>query len=143
VPKSRAVAQRKPRLSPDQRHTLLDAARAALKHAYAPYSGFHVGAALLTEAGATFTGCNVENSSYGLTNCGERTAVFAAVAAEGAAMRIRAIAVWSDPERPCSPCGACRQVIAEFGPDAIVLFQGKDGVQELRACELLPSGFIL
>jgi cytidine deaminase len=126
-----------------QRQTLLDAARAALRHAYAPYSRFQVGAALLTEAGAVFTGCNVENSSYGLTNCAERTAIFTAVAAEGPAMRIRAIAIRSHPERPCSPCGACRQVIAEFGPEAIVLFQGQDGIQELRTCKLLPSGFIL
>ncbi len=143
MPGTRPAARRKPRLSAGQRQTLLDAARAALRHAYAPYSRFQVGAALLTEAGAVFTGCNVENSSYGLTNCAERTAVFAAVAAEGPAMRIRAIAIRSHPERPCSPCGACRQVIAEFGPDAIVLFQGQDGIQELRACELLPSGFIL
>jgi cytidine deaminase len=65
------------------------------------------------------------------------------VAAEGAAMRVRAVAIWSRPERPCSPCGACRQVISEFGPDAIVLFQGPDNeVLELRACDLLPSGFM-
>ena len=143
MPGTRSAARRKPRLSADQRQTLLDAAKAALRHAYAPYSRFQVGAALLTEAGAVFTGCNVENSSYGLTNCAERTAIFTAVAAAGPGMRIRAIAIWSHPERPCSPCGACRQVIAEFGPDAIVLFQGQEGIQELRACELLPSGFIL
>ena len=122
---------------------LLNAAKAALRHAYAPYSKFQVGAALLTEEGAVYAGCNVENSSYGMTNCAERTAIFTAVAAEGPAMRIRAIAIWSHPERPCAPCGACRQVISEFGPDAIVLFQGQGGVQELRTCELLPSGFIL
>ena len=97
---------------------------------------------MLSEAGTFYYGCNVENASYGLTNCAERTAIFSAVAAEGDRMRIRAIAVWSNPEVPCSPCGACRQVIFEFGPNAIVLFQGQNGVQELRASELLPSGFV-
>jgi cytidine deaminase len=102
-----------------------------------------VGAAVLTEAGAVFTGCNVENASYGLTNCAERTAIFAAVAAEGAGMRIRALAVWSRPERPCSPCGACRQVILEFGPDATVVFPGPRGARAMRAADLLPAGFVL
>jgi len=141
VPRAGSAARRKPRLAADQRKTLLAAAKAALRHAYAPYSGFQVGAALLTESGAVFTGCNVENASYGLTTCAERTAIGSAVAAEGPAMRIRGIAIWSHPERPCAPCGACRQVIAEFGPDAVVLFQGQDKVQELRARELLPAGF--
>jgi len=143
VPGTDSAARRKPRLAADQRNRLLIAAKAALQHAYAPYSRFQVGAAVLTESGAVFTGCNVENSSYGLTTCAERTAIGSAVAAEGPAMRIRAIAVWSHPERPCAPCGACRQVIAEFGPEAVVLFQGQDAVQELRARELLPAGFIL
>lgn len=129
------------RLSAEQRENLLSAAKAALASAYAPYSRFRVGAAVLTEAGGIYRGCNVENASYGLTNCAERTAVFTAVNEEGDRMRIRAIAIWSDPQGPCSPCGACRQVIFEFGPAAIVLFQGKDGVQERSASELLPAGF--
>ncbi len=133
----------KPELSAKQREMLLDVAKAALARAYAPYSKFQVGAAVLTETGTTYSGCNVENSSYGLTNCAERTAIFTTVAAEGPRMRIRAVAVWTRPEGPCSPCGACRQVIFELGPDAIVLFQGQDGVQEVRASELLPAGFVL
>ena len=133
----------RPELSAAQRDKLLDMAKAALTHAYAPYSKFQVGAAVLTERGATYSGCNVENSSYGLTNCAERTAIFTAVAAEGPGMRIRAVAVWTRPEGPCSPCGACRQVIFELGPDALVWFQGQDGVREARASELLPAGFML
>jgi cytidine deaminase len=128
-------------LSTAQRALLLSRAKAMLAQAYAPYSRFHVGAAVLTRAGSIFAGCNVENASYGLTNCAERTAVFNAVAAEGPGMRLAAVAVWSDPECPCAPCGACRQVIFEFGPDALVLFQGKNGVEEKRASELLPCGF--
>jgi cytidine deaminase len=124
-----------------EREVLLSAAQTALKQAYAPYSKFKVGAALLTETGAVYVGCNVENASYGLTICAERTAIFSAVAAEGAQMRIRAIAVWSDPQGACAPCGACRQVIYEFGPSAMVLFQGQNGVEEIRASELLPFGF--
>ena len=134
---------RKPEISASQQEILLEMAKAALARAYAPYSKFKVGAAVLTESGATYSGCNVENSSYGLTNCAERTAIFAAVAAEGPGMRIRALAVWTRPEGPCSPCGACRQVIFELGPDAIVLFQGQNGVQMARASELLPAGFML
>jgi cytidine deaminase len=129
-------------LTPAERDLLLEKAKAALNNAYAPYSKFMVGAALLTEAGNVYTGCNVENASYGLTNCAERTAIFSAVAAEGSGMHIRAIAVWSNPEGPCSPCGACRQVIFEFGPKAIVLFQGSNGLEEVLATELLPYGFL-
>jgi cytidine deaminase len=140
---TKPIVPRKPQLTSEQRETLLDLAKAVLARAYAPYSKFQVGAAVLTEAGAVYTGCNVENSSYGLTNCAERTAIFTAVAAEGPQMRIRALAVWTNPEGPCSPCGACRQVIFELGPDAIVLFQGQEGVQEVCASDLLPAGFRL
>ena len=90
---------------------------AAAAEAYAPYSDFHVGAALLTSNGDIVTGCNVENASYGLTNCAERTAVFRAVA-EGKLSKgisIEAIAVVNRDHKSCSPCGACRQVLAEFG----------------------------
>ncbi len=132
-----------PQLSAGQRKKLLQLAKATLAKAYAPHSKFNVGAAVLTDSGAFYSGCNVENSSYGLTNCAERTAIFSAVATEGPQMRIRALAVWTHPEGPCSPCGACRQVIFEFGPDAIVLFQGRTGIEERRASELLPFGFTL
>jgi cytidine deaminase len=130
-------------LSAEWREKLLATAKAALQRAHAPYSKFHVGAAVLTEAGAIYPGCNVENASYGLTNCAERTAIFTAVCAEGPSMRIRAVAVWSDPECACAPCGACRQVIHEFGPNALVIFQGGNGVEQRRADELLPCGFDL
>ncbi len=130
-------------LSPDDKARLLSAARAALERAYAPYSKFHVGAALLTESGAIYAGCNVENASYGLTICAERAAICAAVAAEGPGMRLRALAVLNSKEMPCSPCGACRQVIFEFGPDAIVIYQGSGILAESTAAALLPAGFSL
>ncbi|MEW6162504.1 MAG: cytidine deaminase [Nitrospirota bacterium] len=121
----------------------MQAARDAAKRAYAPYSNFRVGAAVLTERGSLFSGCNVENASYGLTICAERTAIFSAVAQEGGEnMRIRALAVVSENSSACAPCGACRQVIFEFGPDAIVIFQGQKGVEEMHISELLPKGFV-
>jgi len=126
-----------------QRDKLLRSARAAMKKAYAPYSQFRVGAALLTTSGKVFVGCNVENASYGMTNCAERTAIFSAVAQLGPKWEIRAIAVVNDHGVPCSPCGACRQVIYEFGPDAIVFFQGKEGDTQAHITELLPEGFRL
>lgn len=125
------------------RAKLLAAAGEALKNAYAPYSGYRVGAALRTRQGHIFTGCNVENASYGLTICAERAAVAAAVAGEGPEMRIDALAVASDPPAPFAPCGACRQVLLEFGADAAIIFQGRDGLTEARAGELLPQGFRL
>ena len=126
-----------------QRARLLRTARSAMKKAYAPYSHFRVGAALLTSSGKVFSGCNVENASYGMTNCAERTAIFSAVAQLGAKMEIRAVAVVNDHGVPCSPCGACRQVIYEFGPDAVVFFQGADGEKRAHITELLPEGFRL
>jgi cytidine deaminase len=128
-------------LSDKQRRHLLQLARKAMKQAHAPYSGFRVGAALLTTTGKTFSGCNVENASYGLTNCAERTAIFSAVAQLGPKMKIRAVAVTNDQGVPCSPCGACRQVIYEFGPEATVIFQGAKGWKETHITELLPEGF--
>jgi cytidine deaminase len=130
-----------PQLTSAERALLLERAKSVLKQAHAPYSRFHVGAAILTATGNIYTGCNVENASYGLTNCAERTAIFSAATAEGPGMSLRALAVWTDPEGPCSPCGACRQVIFEFGRHALVLFQGKNGIEEVRACDLLPYGF--
>lgn len=112
-----------------------------MEHAYAPYSQFKVGAALLTTGGEVFSGCNVENTSYGLTNCAERTAIFTAVAERGPKVAIRAIAVVNNKGLPCSPCGACRQVIFEFGPKATVLFQGLKGWKAWPIRDLLPEGF--
>ena len=128
---------------PAMRERLLLSARKAMKNAYAPYSEFRVGAAILTSTGEIFVGCNVENASYGMTNCAERTAIFAAVAQLGPKMKVRAIAVTNDHGVPCSPCGACRQVIYEFGPEATVFFQGKDGPQQAHITDLLPEGFRL
>ena len=126
-----------------QRATLLRTARTAMKKAYAPYSNFRVGAAILTKTGKVFSGCNVENASYGMTNCAERTAIFAAVAEFGPRLEVTAVAVVNDHGVPCSPCGACRQVIYEFGPDAVVFFQGADGDKQAHITELLPEGFRL
>jgi cytidine deaminase len=128
-------------ISRRQSEQLLRTARKAMKNAHAPYSNFRVGAALLTVKGEVFRGCNVENASYGLTSCAERTAIFTAVAQSGPKLRIRAIAVVNDQAMPCSPCGACRQVIYEFGPDAIVLFQNSQGWKQSHIRELLPEGF--
>src|ERR1700724_1862672 len=123
---------------------LLSLARAAQQNAYARYSNFKVGAAVLLENTKVFTGCNVEKASYALTNCAERSAIFAAVAQLGGAnVKIRAVAVVNDHDAPCSPCGACRQVIAEFGPDAVVWYQGRNGIQESTMRQLLPECFSL
>jgi cytidine deaminase len=125
------------------RERLVRAARKAMKNAYAPFSHFKVGAAILTSKGDIFAGCNVENSSYGMTNCAERTAIFSAVAEKGPALEILAVAVTNAQGVPCSPCGACRQVIYEFGPDAVVLYQGQQGDKESHITDLLPEGFRL
>ena len=121
---------------------LVKLARAALKNAYAPYSDFKVGAAILLKDGRIFTGCNVENASYGLTICAERNAIFAAVAASKRKPEIVAVAVLNHRGVPCSPCGACRQVIAEFGPKAIVSYLGDKGIVTRTMKELLVDGFV-
>ena len=119
---------------------LMDAAREASVRAYAPYSRFHVGAAVLADDGRVFTAANVENASYGLTSCAERNAIFAAVSA--GVRCIVAVAVHTPTAQPVSPCGACRQVIYEFGVEAVVV-SGCDG--EGRGSwsigELLPGAF--
>ncbi|MGA8152658.1 MAG: cytidine deaminase [Terriglobales bacterium] len=130
-------------LTRKRREQLLRAARRAMENAYAPFSHFRVGAALLTSEGEIFVGCNVENSSYGMTNCAERTAIFAAVAKSGPKLNIRAVAVVNDQDVPCSPCGACRQVIYEFGPQATIVFKSSKGWKETPITELLPEGFRL
>ena len=130
-------------LASEQQEKMLVAARAAFKNAHAPYSNFRVGSAILTERGVLYSGCNVENASYGLTCCAERNAIFAAVAAEGSGMRIMAVAVATERDGPCAPCGACRQVIYEFGPDALILFRGQSGTEQMAITKLLPEGFRL
>ena len=129
-------------LSEAEQNELLAKAKYAYENAYAPYSNFRVGAAILLASGEIFYGCNVENASYGLTNCAERTAIFSAVAALGAEqVRIRAVAVVNDRNVACSPCGACRQVISEFGPDAEIFYLGLSGIQRSSMRELLPNCF--
>jgi cytidine deaminase len=126
--------------SATQRRLLMAAARQAAQAAYAPYSKFRVGAALLAGSGRIYSGCNVENASYGLTNCAERTAVFKAVAA--GERKIVAIAVHTPTRRPTPPCGACRQVLNEFGPGAAVFCTGRAGRPlETTVDQLLPSAF--
>jgi cytidine deaminase len=119
---------------------LLEAAFQALEHAHAPYSGYRVGAALLCADGTVFKGCNVENASYGLTNCAERTAVFSAVAAGRTGFSAIAIAASQDPAP--FPCGACRQVLTEFcGPEFPVHVANGTGHETLTLGELLPHAF--
>jgi cytidine deaminase len=131
-------------LSAHEKELLLDAARKALKRAHAPYSNFHVGAAVLTDQGEIFFGCNVENASYGLTNCAERSAIFTAVQnTKAAKLAVRAVAVVNGKDAPCSPCGACRQVIFEFGENAIVIFKGQKEYLEMPIQDLLPESFRL
>jgi cytidine deaminase len=129
------------------RDQLIAAAHEAAKHAHAPYSKFYVGAALLTGDGKIFSGCNVENASYGLTICAERNAIFAAVAASNVVpqgkIAIQAIAVVNAQNVACSPCGACRQVIAEFGKDIVVYYRGEDSIKESTIADLLPDSFSL
>jgi cytidine deaminase len=118
---------------------LVSAARAAQQQAYAPYSRFRVGAALESDDGRIFAGCNVENASYGLTICAERAAVFTAVAA--GARRFRRVLVVSDSDPPAAPCGACRQVLAEFGPELPVTAVGPSGTVSWTMAQLLPAAF--
>lgn len=118
---------------------LMDCAIKARENAYSPYSHFAVGAALLCEDGTLFEGCNIENASYGLTNCAERTAIFKAVS-EGH-VTFKALAVVADTEGPCAPCGACRQVVAEFKIPIIIMGNLMGNVKIVTIEELLPFSF--
>lgn len=120
------------------RHALLAKAKEAMRSAYVPYSRFPVGAAVLADDGRVFTGSNVENASYGLTMCAERVAVGKAVS-EGA-RRLVAVAIAAEKAAPCTPCGACRQVMAEFGTEVVYLDQPGE-LWELAMQELLPHSF--
>ncbi len=124
---------------------LLNLARQARENAYAPYSRFLVGAALVTRDGRRFTGCNVENAAYGLCNCAERTALFSAVAAGCRPGDFLALAVIGDTQGPISPCGACRQVMSELCGDAMPVWLGNltGAVQETTVGTLLPGSFSL
>jgi cytidine deaminase len=122
---------------------LIDEARAARELAYTPYSTFKVGAALACHDGRVFRGCNVENASYGLCNCAERTAFFSAIAHGYRPGDFTALAVIGDTIGPIAPCGACRQVILELGGNAlpVVLANLKGDVKETTAAEQLPGAF--
>ncbi len=124
---------------------LLDEARAARERAYAPYSKFKVGAALLTKDGRVFAGCNVENASYGLCNCAERTAFFSAIAAGCRRDEFAALAVVGDTDGPIAPCGACRQVIIELGGPDLTVWLGnlRGDTRETTARQQLPDAFYL
>lgn len=128
----------------------LEAARSVKDAAYAPYSRFRVGAAVLDAGGTLFSGCNVESASFGLTLCAERNALSTRVAALGAAGReggsqgppITVVAIRTDADTPTAPCGACRQWLAEFAPDATVVAEAADGTTARWSVdELLPDAF--
>jgi len=132
-------------LTPSLIAQLQQKAAAAAQNAYAPYSHFRVGAAVLLEDGSIVTGCNVENASYRLTTCAEQTAITSAVALHGPSIRIHAIAVANLNNAASQPCGACRQTILEFSiPNATIFFPNQDGTfNQATIADLLPAAFLL
>src|SRR6202789_1745420 len=130
-------------VSEAERATLRELAAQAAEMAYAPYSRFRVGAALLLEDGSVVTGCNVETCSYRLTSCAEQGAIARAVAERGPGVRLRAVAVANLNGAASMPCGACRQTLAEFGDDGtVVLYPGEGGARgETTRGEWLPPSF--
>ncbi len=122
-------------------NTLLEAAREAAQHAYAPYSGYNVGSAVRCKDGSIYSGCNVENASFSLSICAERAAIFKAVS-EGH-RDFTAIAIYVDSAKLFPPCGACRQVIHEFSPDLPVIYANHDETIETTMAALLPGAFSL
>jgi cytidine deaminase len=119
---------------------VMDAACDASRNAYAPYSNFRVGAAILTEGGQIHAGCNVENASYGLAICAERNAAAAMAFANAGDREIRLVAVFSPDAAPCFPCGACRQVLREFGCKEVVIEEAA-GLRNYPFDEILPYAF--
>ena len=125
-----------------QTDELASLSRSAMDQAHAPYSNFKVGAAVLGASGRMYSGCNVENASYGLSICAERVAIFKAVS-EGE-QEIQAIAIANSTGKPAFPCGACRQVMAEFAGDEMYIYLVSDeGVEKHTLAELLPNAFRL
>jgi cytidine deaminase len=120
---------------------LIEKAIEAMHKAYAPYSNFKVGAALLTKSGRIFTGCNVENASFGLSICAERVAIFSAVSA--GELQFEKLVVVANTDSPVSPCGACRQVMSEFGDFEVLLVNTRGELVRTRVSELLPRAFKL
>lgn len=148
APASRSDSDLDPDMNMQQTETLRALAVAAAQHAYAPYSRLRVGAALRSVAGGVYRGCNVENGAYPLGSCAERGAIAAAMQAEGPSFRLAEIAVAAfsadDTALPVSPCGGCRQVLVEFGPEAAVSFHQPDGSWAyVSADALLPWRFVL
>lgn len=115
-------------------------ARSVREHAHAPYSDFRVGAAVRARSGKTYVGCNVENASFGATVCAERNAIAAAVAA--GEREIVAVAVYTEADSPALPCGICRQVIQELGPNAVVVSTTPTARKQTTLRELLPEAFV-
>ena len=130
-------------LTDKERAMMLGMATAALQHAYAPYSKFRVGATVITDDGHLYTGSNVENASYGLTICAERAAIFNAVHQVQGKLKLKGIAIVTENDVPCAPCGACRQVIAEFGANTAVVFRGQTDYMEMNIADMLPETFRL
>ena len=127
-------------MTTEERERMLEAAVEARANAYAPYSGFAVGAAALGSHGGIYAGCNVENASYPVSLCAERGAIAMAVAAGETG--IDAVLILSDATQPCPPCGMCRQALAEFGPDMVVVMVGAEGAfRETTLRALLPAAF--
>lgn len=133
------------RISEEHREELIKAASAAMKNSWSPYSRFSVGAAILMSDGEIVTGCNVENSSFGLTNCAERTAVFSAITKGYGTGDFLSILIRTQGDEPSSPCGACRQVLSEFFSGDVVVVAVGDGGKSMTwtVKELLPDGFRL
>ena len=121
--------------------TLADAARSAMAFSYSPYSNFKVGAALLCSSGKIYTGCNIENASFGATNCAERTAIFKAVS-EGE-KEFEVIAISSSGDSPAPPCGICRQVLSEFAPQIKILLVTEEQIIETALPEIFGMPFEL
>jgi cytidine deaminase len=129
-------------ISTDLKDQLVRLAKEAQEKAYVPYSKFPVGAALITEDGDIFTGCNVENISYGLSICAERTAIFKMISEKGPNTRIKAIANTTKADISCSPCGACRQVIQEFShADGVVIYKEEEDYVTVPTSQILPGAF--
>jgi cytidine deaminase len=142
---SMSIQKQSQELNSAERERLQELARVAAAHAYAPYSGFRVGAALLLDDGTVVTGCNVENCSYRLTSCAEQGAIARAMAEFGPKIRVRAVAVANLNGAASMPCGACRQTLSEFGEDGmLILYPGEGGaMEETTLGALLPHAFRL
>lgn len=133
------MIERETHMTEQEIQKLINRAIAAREKTYSPYSHFGVGAALVCEDGSIYEGCNIENASYGLTNCAERTAIFKAVS-EGHT-KFKALAVVADTEGPCAPCGACRQVMREFNIPIIIIGNMKGDIEVVSTEVLLPFSF--